>query len=91
MTSEKVSVEEAVKRMAECNINNTRQIIKLENQVEELCKNFTEYREQNSASSKKHEQTVANQIESIQLQNVEHHNDNKTKWEESRQLQTTKD
>jgi hypothetical protein len=82
MTSEKVSVEEAVKRMAECNINNTRQIIKLENQVEELCKNFTEYRKQ----------TVANQIESIQLQNAEHHNDNKTKWEESQQqLQTTKD
>jgi hypothetical protein len=82
MTSEKVSVEEAVKRMAECNINNASQIIKLENQVEELCKNFTEYRKQ----------TVANQIESIQLQNAEHHNDNKTKWEESQQqLQTTKD
>ena len=59
MASEKVSAEEAVKRLMEVGATNASKINKLEGQIDEMLKVFNEYREQNANSTRAEFQTMS--------------------------------
>jgi phage shock protein A len=85
MTSQKVSIEEAVKRLMEVDANNSSKISKLEGEIDEIYKAFTEYREQNTSSTKDELQNMSERIDSIQSLTTAYQNDANNKYEESKQ------
>jgi len=58
--SERVPIEEAVKRLMEVDATNASKINKLEDQIDELLKTFTEYRERNTNSTKEELELIKN-------------------------------
>jgi uncharacterized protein YukE len=85
MTSEKVPIEEAAKRLMEVDANNASKISRLESQIDEICKAFTEVRIQNTSSIKDEAQNMSERIDSIQSLTTAYQNDANNKYEESKQ------
>jgi uncharacterized protein YukE len=85
MTTEKVPIEEAVKRLMEVDANNASKISRLESQIDEICKAFTEGRIQNTSSTKDELQNMSERIDSIQSLTTAYQNDANNKYEESKQ------
>jgi len=84
MTTEKVPIEEAVKRLMEVDANNAIKISRLESQIDEICKAFTECRIQNTSSTKDELQNMSERIDSIQSLTTTYQNDANNKYEESK-------
>ncbi|CAF1048214.1 unnamed protein product [Didymodactylos carnosus] len=89
MTSEQVSIEEAVKRLVEVETTNRNRISKLEGQIDEMLKSFTDYREQNINSTRNELQTMSEtmseRIGSIQLMTVSFYAEAKSNYDENKQ------
>jgi len=85
MISQKVSIGEAVKRLMDADANNSSKISKLEGQIDEICKAFTGYREQNTSSTKDEFQNMSERIDSIQSLTTAYQNDANNKYEENKQ------
>ncbi len=87
--AEKVSIDEAVKRLVEVDTTNANRISKLEDQIDEMVKAFTDYREQNTNLSKNELQTMSEKmserIESIQSLTVSYQEEVTSKYEENKQ------
>lgn len=64
--AERVSIEDAVKILVETDTTNASRINKLVGQLDEMMKSTTEYREQNSNSTRNELQKMSDKIESIQ-------------------------
>ena len=86
MASEKVSVEEAVKRLMEVDAANASKINKLEGQIDEMLKVFNEYREQNANSTRAEFQTMSERIESVQSLTASYFDEAASKYEESKRM-----
>jgi hypothetical protein len=86
---EKVSIEEAVKRLVDVDATNANRISKLEGQIDEMLKAFTDYREQNTNSTKNELQTMSEKmserIESIQSMTVSFYEEVTSRYEENKQ------
>jgi hypothetical protein len=75
--AEKVSLEEAMKRLVEADTTNANKINELEGQIDTMLKTFTEYREQNT-------QMMSDRIESIQSLTASYFDEATSKYEESK-------
>ena len=75
--TDQVSIGEAVKRLVEVDTSNANKISKLESQFDEIMKLFTDYREQNTNSTKSELQTMSEKIESIQSMTISLYEENK--------------
>jgi hypothetical protein len=88
-SSEKVSIEEAVKRLVDVDTTNANRINKLEAQIDEMLKSFNDYREQNTNSTKIELQAMSEKmsekIESIQSMTVSFYEEATSKYEDSKQ------
>lgn len=66
-TMENVSIDEAVKRLIEVDKSNGSKINKLENQIDEICRNLDDYRTQQLNSTRDEFQNMSERIQEIQL------------------------
>jgi hypothetical protein len=80
--SEKTSIEEAVGRLVEVDKSNASKIRRLESQIDEICHNFTEYKEQNKRSNEEAFQNMTERIQAIQSANTTFQQDVNIKFEE---------
>jgi hypothetical protein len=79
---EQVSIEEAVKRLVEVDKTNSNKISRLESQIDEICKNFEEYREQTTSSTKEELRNMSERISEIQSANAAFQQETNSKLEE---------
>jgi hypothetical protein len=82
MGSEKVPIEEAVRRLIQVDATNASKINKLEGQIDEMLKASTEFREQNTNSTRVELQTMSERIESIQSLTAPYHDEATNKYEQ---------
>jgi TolA-binding protein len=79
---EQVSIEEAVKRLVEVDKTNSNKISRLETQIDEICRNFEEYREQSTNSTKEELRNMSERISEIQSANAAFQQETNHKFEE---------
>jgi hypothetical protein len=79
---EQVSIEEAVKRLVEVDKSNSNKISRLESQIDEICRNFEEYREQITSSTKEELRNISERISEIQSANAAFQQETNSKLEE---------
>ena len=82
MTEEQVPIQEAMKRLVDFNKDSTSKITKLEAQIDEICKGFEEYKEQNTSSVRQDVQNMSEKIEAIQAANVTFQQETNSRLEE---------
>ena len=82
MTEEQVPIQEAMKRLVDFNKDSTSKITKLETQIDEICKGFEEYKEQNTSSVRQEVQNMTEKIEAIQSANATFQQETNNKLEE---------
>ena len=70
MTEEQIPLQEAMKRLVEYNKDSSSKITRLETQIDEICKGFEEYKEQNTSSVHQEVQNMSEKIEAIQSSNA---------------------
>jgi uncharacterized protein YciW len=74
-----VTIQEAVRRLVEADTSNANRISKLESQIDEICKNFEEYREEHTRSTKEELRIMSETIRTVQqetnnkLEEIDHH------------------
>lgn len=79
---EKVPLEEAMKRLVNYNKENATRINKLENQIDELCRNFEEYRARHAGVTNEEIRNLLEAINEIQATNATFKEETNRKFEE---------
>ena len=82
MTEEQVPIQESMKRLVDFNKDSTSKITKLEAQIDEICKGFEEYKEQNTSSVRQDVQNMSEKIEAIESANVTFQHETNSRLEE---------
>ena len=84
-STERVSIEEAMKRLIEVNVANGNRITQLERQMEEIIKSFAEYREQHTSSSRDELTKMSETIESIRSMTVSCYEEGTSRFQSNQQ------
>ena len=71
-----------MKRLVHFNKDSTSKITKLETQIDEICKGFEEYKEQNTSSVRQKVQNMSEKIEAIQSANATFQQETNSRLEE---------
>jgi hypothetical protein len=79
---ERVPLEEAMKRLVQYNKENTNRINKLESQIDDICKNFEEYREQHTFATNEEMRGLSETIKAIQATTMTFQEETNHKFEE---------
>jgi hypothetical protein len=80
-----VSIQEAIRRLVDVDTTNASKIRRLEDQIDELCKNFVEYREENTGSTKEELRLMSEEIHAIQSATTAFQQETNIKFEEIKQ------